>query len=126
MRTIDADALAGLLKHSAKSLKGIGGSKDVMKCFAYCINKIDSAPTIDYSEEISNLRAELARAERERAAAIKDMDCIAYQQDVMPCAVCRHESRAVLVDGKIDTTSPCFGCCELESRFSWRGTEVQP
>lgn len=44
---IDANALKELLKHSAKSTKGIGASNDVLKCFAYCINKIDTAPTAD-------------------------------------------------------------------------------
>jgi hypothetical protein len=78
--------------------------------------------------EVHRLTAEL-KAQRERAeaaekraeAAIEDISETAYFYKCMPCVKCKHDSRPVLVDGKIDETSPCRGCSRLNNHFEWRG-----
>ncbi len=88
------------------------------------LNDFEQTQCAKLLEKLNATEAKLAEAQRSEQAAVADMERIAYRQKVMPCAACTHEGRAVLVGGEIDTSSPCFGCCEIESRFDWRGPQA--
>jgi hypothetical protein len=79
----------------------------------------------EYDSKIYGFTAQLTASQRRADAAVEDMQALAFKYGLMPCFVCKHENRPVMVGGHIDKSSPCFGCREHDCRFEHRGPSAE-